>query len=269
MVLYKNSKFACISCIRGHRSSTCEHTDRVLLHVRKPGRKSSTDPKSRIAIVKKEHSSSPKSRVSNLQFPDEFVTIKVPEDQILDSEGIVPERLITEEETPTHDDVVFTKKYVFTHVGENLFKRENIEEYKKRVNGSSCCQKPTNGDPPCHENFEPKLPNLEHPVIDDQIASALENPRGDRDYSPFGTPAPIVIAPMQYQDLYNHNSASLLNKIGVSEEEAHQLWPGYVNEMDMLYVPDCAIPGRCKCGDGCKCIDCYEHNNGESLNPKQ
>ncbi|PHZ12989.1 copper-fist-domain-containing protein [Rhizopus microsporus ATCC 52813] len=31
-------KFACISCIKGHRSSKCEHVDRELIEIKRKGR---------------------------------------------------------------------------------------------------------------------------------------------------------------------------------------------------------------------------------------
>ncbi|RPD59361.1 hypothetical protein L226DRAFT_495291 [Lentinus tigrinus ALCF2SS1-7] len=38
MVLVNDKKFACESCIKGHRSSGCQHTDRPLFEVKKKGR---------------------------------------------------------------------------------------------------------------------------------------------------------------------------------------------------------------------------------------
>ncbi|KAI3621832.1 ace1 transcription factor [Moniliophthora roreri] len=38
MVLVNNKKFACESCIKGHRSSACAHTDRPLFEIKKKGR---------------------------------------------------------------------------------------------------------------------------------------------------------------------------------------------------------------------------------------
>ncbi|KAF2746253.1 hypothetical protein M011DRAFT_90155 [Sporormia fimetaria CBS 119925] len=37
-------KMACLSCIRGHRASKCDHIDRILVEVRKPGRPLSSCP---------------------------------------------------------------------------------------------------------------------------------------------------------------------------------------------------------------------------------
>ncbi|OBA28885.1 copper-fist-domain-containing protein [Hanseniaspora valbyensis NRRL Y-1626] len=39
MILYENEKYSCVKCIRGHRSTSCKHIDRVLIKVNKRGRK--------------------------------------------------------------------------------------------------------------------------------------------------------------------------------------------------------------------------------------
>ncbi|KAI8875451.1 copper-fist-domain-containing protein [Backusella circina FSU 941] len=38
MIVIDNKKFACHSCIKGHRSSRCGHLERTLIAVRKKGR---------------------------------------------------------------------------------------------------------------------------------------------------------------------------------------------------------------------------------------
>lgn len=43
MIIYDSEKYACASCIRGHRSSTCRHTNRMLVKVRSRGRHASVD----------------------------------------------------------------------------------------------------------------------------------------------------------------------------------------------------------------------------------
>ncbi|QLG74467.1 hypothetical protein HG535_0G03500 [Zygotorulaspora mrakii] len=43
MIIYDGEKYACVSCIRGHRSSTCRHTNRMLVKVRNRGRHGSLD----------------------------------------------------------------------------------------------------------------------------------------------------------------------------------------------------------------------------------
>ncbi|KAF7306384.1 Copper-fist domain-containing protein [Mycena indigotica] len=47
MVFVNNKKYACESCIKGHRSSTCHHTDRPLFEIQKKGRPVSQCPKCR------------------------------------------------------------------------------------------------------------------------------------------------------------------------------------------------------------------------------
>lgn len=43
MIIYDGEKYACVSCIRGHRSSTCRHANRMLVKVRNRGRHGSLD----------------------------------------------------------------------------------------------------------------------------------------------------------------------------------------------------------------------------------
>ncbi|SMN21771.1 similar to Saccharomyces cerevisiae YMR021C MAC1 Copper-sensing transcription factor involved in regulation of genes required for high affinity copper transport [Maudiozyma saulgeensis] len=43
MIIYNGAKYSCSSCIRGHRSSTCRHTKRMLVKVRTRGRPSPID----------------------------------------------------------------------------------------------------------------------------------------------------------------------------------------------------------------------------------
>ncbi|KAJ7067877.1 transcription factor [Mycena amicta] len=38
MVLISDKKYACETCIKGHRSSACKHTDRPLFEIKKKGR---------------------------------------------------------------------------------------------------------------------------------------------------------------------------------------------------------------------------------------
>ncbi|ORY98989.1 copper fist DNA binding domain-domain-containing protein [Syncephalastrum racemosum] len=38
MIIIDNVKYACHSCIKGHRSSQCNHSERTLLPVRRKGR---------------------------------------------------------------------------------------------------------------------------------------------------------------------------------------------------------------------------------------
>ncbi|KAM3163569.1 Copper-fist domain-containing protein [Lachancea thermotolerans] len=40
MIIYDGEKYSCVSCIRGHRSSTCKHSNRMLVKVRTRGRPS-------------------------------------------------------------------------------------------------------------------------------------------------------------------------------------------------------------------------------------
>lgn len=43
MIIYKNEKYACVKCIKGHRATLCEHHERVLMKVNKRGRRPNSD----------------------------------------------------------------------------------------------------------------------------------------------------------------------------------------------------------------------------------
>ncbi|EDO16806.1 hypothetical protein Kpol_1056p6 [Vanderwaltozyma polyspora DSM 70294] len=50
MIIYEDDKYACVSCIRGHRSTTCRHTNRMLVKVRTRGRPSAVDMRKVILV---------------------------------------------------------------------------------------------------------------------------------------------------------------------------------------------------------------------------
>ncbi|GMM58158.1 Mac1 protein [Maudiozyma humilis] len=50
MIIYNGAKYACASCIRGHRSSTCRHTKRMLVKVRTRGRPAPLDIRDVIVV---------------------------------------------------------------------------------------------------------------------------------------------------------------------------------------------------------------------------
>ncbi|KAH3674418.1 hypothetical protein WICMUC_003255 [Wickerhamomyces mucosus] len=54
MILVDGEKYACVKCIRGHRSSTCKHSNRPLVQVRSRGRPALNNLH-RIAVTESEH----------------------------------------------------------------------------------------------------------------------------------------------------------------------------------------------------------------------
>ncbi|KAJ1505086.1 hypothetical protein HMI56_001315 [Coelomomyces lativittatus] len=46
MILFGSLRFACTTCVRGHRPTTCDHVDRSLIELRKKGRPSLSSPAS-------------------------------------------------------------------------------------------------------------------------------------------------------------------------------------------------------------------------------
>ncbi|BAP71892.1 metal-binding activator 1 [Kluyveromyces marxianus] len=52
MIIFNGEKYSCVSCIRGHRSSSCKHSDRMLVKVRTRGRPSPLDVRKVILVDK-------------------------------------------------------------------------------------------------------------------------------------------------------------------------------------------------------------------------
>lgn len=351
MVVFGNRKYACLSCIRGHRSSSCEHRDRILLQIRKPGRKPQAEPQGRFALVWKEGSTDPlkyngktpngrpysKSPVAS---QSDYKLIRVPDiqNESAEVEPSLPSSSANSEEDS--DEVVLTSKYIFVHVGDNLFRRELRPEFASADNqkqvefkgvGSSnnpyidsrinhCNQqiktephtisRETSYLPPyekeldpdhdtkvCNMNVQPtQMHSGSYQKCHDHIAGTSNSSKHDvkspntfigdqnngffRSSLPEQTPnesdprgshmgadeylltggekvAPLVIGPMQYQYDYMNRQENIFNELGMTAEEATDLWPD--NPSNFSFASQCVLPGQCQCGDGCACPDCYEH----------
>lgn len=50
MIIFNGEKYSCVSCIRGHRSSTCKHSERMLVKVRTRGRPAPVDVRKVILV---------------------------------------------------------------------------------------------------------------------------------------------------------------------------------------------------------------------------
>lgn len=327
MVVYRNQKYACLNCLRGHRASSCEHKNRILLQVGKRGRRPQAESHSRLALIRNSErggdccKSEDEFKVIRVTVPDKLGPSTGPPScnpyasPYSDSSAFTstsslgenqPSITVVDEVAPSsdpagiddEDTVVFTEKYVFVHVGGNLFRREVRPDI-------TISKTPARDDSPKMEHVDasdasvPKPPNyFEHALsslqTNDQdsqhvsqsiLGNAVLSPepevrdaselfdsdhlvhavgteiqRSDLEEQQEHPEAPLVIAPMQYQEYGQQSAMSFLNRIGISSEEAHQFWPGDLSSTNLLYTPDCAIPGQCKCGDSCKCEDCYEHN---------
>lgn len=425
MVVYKNQKYACLNCLRGHRASSCDHKYRILLQVGKRGRRPQAEANSRLALVRNQnvpdeqdgkevppeaiykvirvsvpeasptalnapskvsYGVSKEARIcSDLEHLEKWGLNKI--DPTYNSKTLVSapsldsgkhDMATVKQEFPTlnqlesadqisadDDNVVFTEKYVFIHVGGNLFRREarpgiskqklttkghttrqqntdllsqfdknpmplshydgTIEHYKQEphafpLQDVSTHQSSYAGDdipmaslPDTKPDAKPLNPSYPLPFAPmqmqpndlafddfhhrDLLASQIDatkiglanashsSSQSSLEADNISTShtsstiyeaqkpltsnvseqhrdAPLVIAPMQYQVYGNQGPMNLLNKIGISSEEASQLWPpGKLNNMNLLYAPDCAFQGHCKCGDKCKCPDCYDHHH--------
>ncbi|KAL6678513.1 hypothetical protein ACI3L0_000350 [Candidozyma auris] len=86
MILINDAKYACMECIRGHRSSMCRHHQRPLLQVRSKGRPNigTGNKNHRIAVFAEEVASSPEPEEGDSCKDYPVVILKASDKQVID-----------------------------------------------------------------------------------------------------------------------------------------------------------------------------------------
>ncbi|SCU85274.1 LAMI_0C10682g1_1 [Lachancea mirantina] len=169
MIIYAGDKYACVSCIRGHRSSTCKHSDRMLVKVRTRGRPSAQTVRKVILVdadsqVKpKEHSPTPmtgccpNSEVSMDNQPILFMRAASTKKALLVGGAL---RIMTEDESLQND-----KKY--SYVSES----EYLRKYAPRASPTTGL--PTNGE---SYNYLERGSDI-HAQVPSQLSSQVPEPQ--------------------------------------------------------------------------------------------
>lgn len=121
MIIYEGQKYACLSCIRGHRSSSCDHKDRVLLKVRKRGRPLNTAPQGASLLPYCERSTF-QGRTSDLN----SVTAGGSELRTSQLYALNESSLGIYDPQAEETTVYYTDKYSFVPVGNGLYRKEKI-----------------------------------------------------------------------------------------------------------------------------------------------
>lgn len=228
MIIYQGKKYACINCIRGHRSSSCDHRDRVLIQVRKRGRP--------------------------LPKTDRRHTL-IPAEKQPDYDNEAHRRLIIVNSASgraSDDDdggPIYTEKWIFEPAGCGL--------YRKRPNDAGQTSDSGNPDEVTEQTKSPATSVIDGDVqtIDPQFDVCEFDLSGD--FKPLLSKDAQLIAPMDYNGLP-------LSNFGVTSEEAEQFWP---NSNDLTSIPSCVLPDQCHCGPDCACEGCYTHSRKSGLAP--
>lgn len=95
MILIDDIKYACMECVRGHRSSSCKHHERPLLQVRskgRPGVYANGNPNHRVAIFAEEIAKSDKPSTNGTKRckSEPIIVLKASSKQVIDcSSGVI------------------------------------------------------------------------------------------------------------------------------------------------------------------------------------
>jgi hypothetical protein len=231
MIIYKGEKYACLSCIRGHRSSSCDHRDRALIQVRKRGRPNASNSQ-RVAMIPGEDGQSHDRHVIDGDL-----------DSLHDHSPVGSnghnKRFRLRQRQPdaaaVHEELNHAGTAKFVPLGNGLYKRVPL---------AAAAPPPP---PPALPGHEPHLnPN---PACCGGGDGQGQDPgrheeRTEASYGTDGGTLPLMIAPMEFDG----------QPVPAQEEELLGELPS------SLYFQASCILGDCQCGPSCTCEGCPVHD---------
>lgn len=241
MILIDDQKYACLECIRGHRSSSCRHHRRPLLQVRTKGRPNITrngHKNHRIAVFAEEIESEEDlkgtggAKCSNKNEP--VVILKASPKHIIDfTSGKI---LHTFDDKSSCNMPASAGPYISedSFVNSTTCVSGGIVKSKK---GCNCC------------------PNLSRKVDKTKIVSSyLKRHHIQPSNFKFVDYSSEINRHYSGDDASKSSSEDVSTTSEASSESQNKLF-------DVLKVPSCTIPGSCSCRDDCTCAGCMVHGN--------
>lgn len=247
MIIYDGEKYACVSCIRGHRSSTCRHTSRMLVKVRSRGRHASLDIR-KVIIVDSESQVTPDENSpacdgcadnggdSNKECdkmnkqPILFLrTIRMQKAVLIDGKLKI---IVEEDGSP--GSTAENGKPAYKYVSEKEYLRQNSIALKNPNFGSLCsCKRSSKKDASIETTPGPK-----------QEVNEGNTWNSERENSPIPTIDQVPTGQAQPEDFQSVKPMfELLTHRGIY------------------------LSTQCSCQDGnCQCSNCLLHRNEEELN---
>lgn len=299
MILINDVKYACMECIRGHRSSMCRHHERPLLQVRSKGRPNvgNGNKNHRIAVFAEEVASSPEPEEgeSCKDFP--VVILKASDKQIIDllngqilgpycenQNKLYNQRPVISSDSFINSSVCCSKgaskvtKLCCCNKG-NVSKSKILKSYLDRriqkkgtvksepqVNPAklSCC------------SSKKKIENNKS-FTNGETANAFANSNQQWTQVP-QVPPPVQNAAYPQTMMSNGGMNNQLptnpllqfqttTSIDYSSNKVHpDLYQNLASSntggvFEVVNIPSCSIQGTCRCTSDCNCPGCVEHNN--------
>ncbi|KAF8912649.1 hypothetical protein CPB85DRAFT_1300826 [Mucidula mucida] len=264
MVLISSKKYACETCIKGHRSSACKHTDRPLFEIKKKGRPVTQCEHCRelrkrkqvhvkcICMVKDDAPAvSSKKGLSKIlecaAFPNGLpaaleASVALPDGSTSDSErsdicacvtGNIPNDELCPCATPRKSAPRKPKIEADLHPSTSLTAPESSNNHKQILARIA--------------EFRPVLPKaVSGPVHIPSAGTSHSRSHPHDSYSPYGRAYDNVHPP--YQSI---SDPSPFTQPQTSQSDGNtRYWPS-----DTF-----AVPSLCTCGDTCGCQGCGQHN---------
>lgn len=244
MILIGDTKYSCIECIRGHRSSLCRHHSRPLLQVRSKGRPTvhaNGNPNHRIAVFAEEISQEPSDcgkkcgtttgGCNNKKSKTPVIILKASPKQVLDLKSGQIVGLYNENDFKPDPNA----KPVSPVIHADSF-----------INSSSCC---TNGVSKIDKNCG-CCTNKTRTVNKSKILKSYLNKHFKNQQIPSQKEPKI-----KQEQSYKFVEIKPEPTINVSTSENND------QIFDVVNIPSCSVPGSCCCGDDCSCEGCMVHGN--------
>lgn len=288
MILINSTKYSCLECIRGHRSSLCRHHMRPLLQVRSKGRPNdalSTGNKNhRIAVFAEEIDMSPEPESGSCKkLP--VVILKASNKHIIDlSSGQIVGPYNEEEHTNAQRPMVKPDSFVYSAscCSDGVSKARKVcgcsqkKVSKSKILKAYLCKKRKEREMSGHDELlylgggktlarekphsccskrkeeEQKAEQKQLQKQQEELQKQLQHPQIDHYRSDHAK------RELSYTNGFSDSGHS---EYSLSDSSSGMLMSESGKEVfEVINVPACSIPGSCSCSSNCKCPNCEVHN---------
>ncbi|RCK65632.1 Metal-binding activator 1 [Candida viswanathii] len=229
MILIDDVKYACMECVRGHRSSSCKHHQRPLLQVRSKGRPveyANGNPNHRVAVFAEEIADGDESNTTSKSkkcTTAPIVILKASNKQVVD--------LKSGEIIGPYDESKTSK----VTSAKPIPQPQPVIDHDSFINTSSCCTPKISKGKSCDCCNNKKRAVNKSRILQNYIKNKLNNKI------------------KQNQKIVLMNDVPKATQVNGDDAQVYGVVP----------VASCSIPGTCCCGDDCSCEGCIVHGNSK------
>ncbi|CAL9735968.1 metal-binding activator 1 [Monosporozyma servazzii] len=291
MIIYNGDKYACISCIRGHRSSTCKHTGRMLVKVRTRGRPSPVDIRDVIMVDVTSRVKRKKLAIKKRSC-DDMLTEETHDHKQEDEEHFHP---------PGHEDccrkmdaqpIIFIKvkqtqkamvvdgklKIIIKdsakegdsvkYISEKEFLRNISAQPMKGIEGVKTT-KQSNNSPVVDSRLQTNDPANKSKCCDLNHITKTPSPQDIMNHCP--NMSSVVSPPSTIESVTSNSSSEVSTPLSKMEMTSHSSSNEDLDSkklsVDVFTHKGLYLSSDCSCPEnGCECLNCLIHRNDDELN---